>query len=642
VENSKLNRINTKSRLLAVSFILIVDLFMIILFFRGDIRYFFQSDKPLVTKYGPIYSPDIQELQKGGYEIDGNWILRGSSLSLPPGNNGRFVISLNKDKESIPIFRLFTKDVKERCSLLFASFPGEQKIKVPLNGDIFELRGNAGSKVSRLEITAKTGASEESVIFFKNIEHILITKEAQKIFPFPAILALFLSPFVLFICLRLSFWRRVYSTFVFFFTAAFLCSVNKDIAHLMPIIFYLLIALILVWNFVKYKTLEKEKLFILLIFFFIVLGFSLRWPVLVENAGHKLDPDAFGYLSISQNNKGLFKTSIEIAPYIREPLFIWFIRASFVLFGINTDTVLRFLTVILSIFVIPAVFFAGKRWFGAGRALLASFFCTVNPYFIFMSTRGLRLELYLLCVLLFLTSLDWLRKKDLWGGFYVGLASGICLLARITSFSFTIPLTLFFCILRKAKFYNILIALMLSLILITPHLIFNYQTTGDAMFSSNIHAKFYRNREFAGEPGFPGKEEVIKDPYCGDPISSFKYIFGLHSTFEVARITLRGLFRIFLGKIAFRGLFGGSRLFFLFYLFGLGITLFSRQWKWVMVAVILNAPSTFLAGMHLDLRLTLHVAPLLYLFTANGIFFLCKKIKSVNQKSLSNFFNFFR
>ena len=448
---------------------------------------------------------------------------------------------------------------------------------------------------------------------------------------FPSLLALSFLPLVIFISgvCRGRLWQIIVAFLFLLLLLRFIPGLERLI---IPIF-----AAILLWGVLfRYYCSEfpgtKQEVCLLFILLFVVVGFSLRWPLLIERVGNSLDPDAQGYLNIARNGKGLFQTSCDTAPYIREPLFIWFVRAAFFIFRTQSDTALRFLTVLLSLFVIPATYFAGRRWFGRFPALLAAFFYTVNPYFTDMSVRGLRMELYMVCVLLFLAGMDWLRKKEAWGGIRSGVASGVCLLARITSLSFTIPLTVFFGIRRKAKAYQIILAVAVSLVLLTPHLIFNYQITGDPLFSSNIHARFYRNREFAGQPGFPSKQEVSRDPYCGKPITSLEYIFGLHSPFEVVKITLRGFFRIFLGRIALGGLFGGNRVFFLFYLFGLGVTLFSRRWEWVVAAIVLEAPSVFLAGLHLDWRLTLHVAPLLYLFTANGIFFLAKKANFVRQK----------
>jgi hypothetical protein len=54
-------------------------------------------------------------------------------------------------------------------------------------------------------------------------------------------------------------------------------------------------------------------------------------------------------------------------------------------------------------------------------------------------------------------------------------------------------------------------------------------------------------------------------------------------------------------------------------------TLLSKKWEWVMAALILEAPSAFLASLELDWRLALHAAPLLYFFMADGIFFILLK-----------------
>jgi hypothetical protein len=50
-----------------------------------------------------------------------------------------------------------------------------------------------------------------------------------------------------------------------------------------------------------------------------------------------------------------------------------------------------------------------------------------------------------------------------------------------------------------------------------------------------------------------------------------------------------------------------------------------------MIAVILEIPSAFLASMGLDWRLALHISPLLYLFTANGVYFILVKLNFLSS-----------
>ncbi len=611
------------SRLAPVA-IFIAGVVVLASLYRGEVAFFFHAPKPFVRKIGVFFSSDAERLRKLGHIVEGDWIFKKGALSLPPKGKGRLVIRLSKKEKAKPVFRLHTAALKSSAASLYVRFNGGERKTIPLNGKVFVFRGRAGRHIGRVEIEARTPGVSHPVVLLKGVEVFFFSEDARRLFPFPSLLVILLTPFIFYYGFGVG-EKRFYIALLALIIASLPPRVLPFMARWMPLLFYVAVGVILIHTAFKRRLAERaNQISLIMIFAFVVMGFSLRWSPLIENAGQLLDPDAIGYMTIAREGCGLFNTACGIAPYIREPLFIWFIKAAF-LFAPAEDATLRLLTVLLSLLVIPATYYAGRRMFGRAAGLGAAFACAVNPYFIFMSTRGLRMELYILCVLAFLVSLDFLQGKQRWGGIWVGIAAGICALARLTSLSFTIPLTLYFGLRRKSHPVAVVTALIVPFIFIAPHFYFNYRQTEDALFSSNIHARFYRNREFAGKPGFPSVEEVHNDPYCGEPITTAGYIFGLHTFPQVVKITMRGLYLIFLRGYVTGGLFGGSRIIFLFYLFGLCITLFSRRWEWVLVAVVLEAPSAFLAGMHLDWRLALHTAPLIYLFLMNGLIFIASK-----------------
>ncbi len=75
----------------------------------------------------------------------------------------------------------------------------------------------------------------------------------------------------------------------------------------------------------------------------------------------------------------------------------------------------------------------------------------------------------------------------------------------------------------------------------SPYLLFNLSKTGKPLAPMQNHAQFWRNHEFAGQPGFPTRAEVVKNSYCGPPETPFHYVFGLHSLPEVAGRYVAGL-----------------------------------------------------------------------------------------------------
>ncbi len=78
-------------------------------------------------------------------------------------------------------------------------------------------------------------------------------------------------------------------------------------------------------------------------------------------------------------------------------------------------------------------------------------------------------------------------------------------------------------------------------LLASPYLVYNAAKTGTPLAPMQNHARFWRNHEFAGQPGFPTRAEVVKDSYCGPHETPFHYVFGLHSLPEVAGRYVAGL-----------------------------------------------------------------------------------------------------
>ncbi|MBI5368263.1 MAG: hypothetical protein HZA54_14605, partial [Planctomycetes bacterium] len=72
-----------------------------------------------------------------------------------------------------------------------------------------------------------------------------------------------------------------------------------------------------------------------------------------------------------------------------------------------------------------------------------------------------------------------------------------------------------------------------ALLLLSPYLVFNWRTAGSAFAPMKSHARFWRNHEFAGRPGFPTRAEVIANGYTGPEITPAGYVFGLHGAGEV-------------------------------------------------------------------------------------------------------------
>lgn len=124
----------------------------------------------------------------------------------------------------------------------------------------------------------------------------------------------------------------------------------------------------------------------------------------------------------------------------------------------------------------------------------------------------------------------------------------------------------------------------------SPLLAANRSATGRALNPLHVHAKFWRNHEFAGKPGHPTRAEVVRDSYCGPEISPAGYVFGLHAAPEVAGRYLSGLWAAwtrYLPRLCVDWPFVGWIL-----PLGVAAALWSRRWEgaWLaacMVVVIL-------------------------------------------------------
>jgi hypothetical protein len=91
------------------------------------------------------------------------------------------------------------------------------------------------------------------------------------------------------------------------------------------------------------------------------------------------------------------------------------------------------------------------------------------------------------------------------------------------------------------------LALVLSLSLWIPHQYSIYKKHGDFFYTANQYARFYANREFAGTPGFPTKQEIGKmGMYYGPKITPLAYYWNLHSPRQLLSGSLEGFVKIHL------------------------------------------------------------------------------------------------
>lgn len=345
-------------------------------------------------------------------------------------------------------------------------------------------------------------------------------------------------------------------------------------------------------------------------------------------AGAPLLPDAVLYRELALTMNSPYDTGM------REPLWIWMIRGWFWLVG-DAEQSLRVLTLALSLGVLVAAHklfrdYTGRPFVG----LLAALLLSLNPYLVRLSAGGLREDAYMLLILCFVYLVFVRMRERPLAAEAIGLAlSGAALLlVRLNSYVFVVPLLLFWAWKRSAGHGRrswIALALLGSFlaVAVAPHLVHNERLFGDPLFSLNNLATGTRNQEFVlvkgtGCPGCPTAEQVRQNLFHGPPVTTFEYLFGMHSLRELAGGLVEGYWNMYLWPSDLHRMLVGPQLPLLahgFYVLGLGLVLFGRHREMLLVMVLLSHMLPFFLAMKiLDVRLVIHLAPFVAFLLAYG------------------------
>ncbi len=280
----------------------------------------------------------------------------------------------------------------------------------------------------------------------------------------------------------------------------------------------------------------------------LTVAMVIRYVNLLRVAMAPLDPDAQGYRAYAHvltwiGPHGFYSASFGE----REPLYPAVVRLALRLLG-DSDLSLRLLTLALSIGVVYLTFRLGQALFGFGGGLGAGMLLALSVPAVIESGRGLRVELETLLLvgcawLLFgpRGSLSWLR------GLLAGLLVGALLLTR---FPYALALLLLFVASmwwHRASGWKawrpLLVGMAIAGVLVAPHRIALALRHGDTGYDVHRTLRWIANQEFQGRPGFPSSEEVMRDPYAGPRMTLGQYYLGLHTPWEVAWRSVRGLGR---------------------------------------------------------------------------------------------------
>ncbi len=220
---------------------------------------------------------------------------------------------------------------------------------------------------------------------------------------------------------------------------------------------------------------------------------------------------------------------------------------------LTNEFALRRLDVVTSQLALLAIFALTLLLAGRFAALFASLLWTLNSWDIRYSSSFLREDLIiffnLVLVLLFILLIRNPATKSNW------IAIAFLLIAVGSAAALT-HLTFFITILGMVLVYNgvrrfrgawsgrdigVSIAVYAAIWMVAmPYLLFNHHETHAFFAPLRNDARFWRNTEFAGQPGYPTRQQVMESPYTGEPITPSEYVIRKHSLPEVVGRYLKG------------------------------------------------------------------------------------------------------
>ena len=166
------------------------------------------------------------------------------------------------------------------------------------------------------------------------------------------------------------------------------------------------------------------------------------------------------------------------------------------------------------------------------------------------------------------------------------------------------------------------ISLGLSILPLIPHLIYNANISGgNILYSSDVHTRYYLNFLMIGQEGFPTTlADWNADPYQGGVVGATAFLKYL-SPLTIIAMIVRGYFRIFCLEYPHGFLFFGKELLMAFGLVGAwsAWTRWRELWWVYLWFVVFMLPVSFIAAIHLDIRLAQPAAPIILFTWALGI-----------------------
>jgi hypothetical protein len=289
---------------------------------------------------------------------------------------------------------------------------------------------------------------------------------------------------------------------------------------------------------------------------------SIRATALQAYAMTQLDPDAGVYRTYGERfqwwppTKGLFCGCYSE----REPFYPMVLHADFSILG-SADFHVRILSFTLSLLVVPLAIAAARRLVSWPWALAVGAAVALNAPLVGESWRGLRTELEMCLVLITFLALSRAWSARPWlDGAGSGLAAAALVLTRIFFLPSVVAAATIGMLSRGRRRWvaagSLALALGLPMLAFaghkvalyeTPHKVnyaalhdFNVDTNGYNRWNANVE-KFDQGRPLPHPELFPTAEQYHRDgPYSGPPLSTWQYLFVIHTPQEIVLDSLAG------------------------------------------------------------------------------------------------------
>ncbi len=275
----------------------------------------------------------------------------------------------------------------------------------------------------------------------------------------------------------------------------------------------------------------------LLILLIIVICFSLfiKFQFLITFNQFPLSGDAPGFLKRAVTMNNFYACSV------REPFWILWTKLSS---GLTRDhkTGMRIGNIMLSLLSGILIYIIVNKFLGTAPAFGAATFFLFIPYLFYSPIRAHRLEMYLFLLLLFThLILNFKPKPSI--AIITGIISSLLVLVRMESLVIIIPGIIW--LILKSRFNKLLIAAftLIPLFSIASPFFYNcYKEKGSPLYVINHHSKFYSRHEQAIELNTLPEKEALANPYNAPKINITKYLFGMHSPFEIFKRFIGGYY----------------------------------------------------------------------------------------------------